>query len=160
MKSLNKYLKLNESYGLDDYRKSNFNSIKDVLNMFEKISSENKFKYYSLLNHINWNDINESDFKEISKDELHDIFYSRKKDEKTINMVLYKHKESNKFIGVSFDKNLAPLTLIKEHDGYKIDWLGPASNSFQSTGSWSTKKKFERVAKYDGLSYFYIKIKL
>lgn len=160
MKDLKEYLKLNESYYLDDYRNSKFDSIKDVLNMFKKIWDEHKFEYNSSINDINWNNINESDFKEISKDELHDIFYSRKKDENTINMVLYKHKESNKFIGFSFNKNIAPLTFIKEHDRYIIDWLGPEPNSFQSTGEWPTKKKFETVAKYDGLSYFYTKIKL
>lgn len=160
MKNLKEYLKLNESYYLDDYRNSKFDSIKDVLNMFKKTVDENKIKN-SLINNINWNNINESDFKEISKDELHDIFYSRKKDENTINMVLYKHKESNKFIGFSFNKDIAPLTFVKAYDDYyEIDWLGPEPNSFQSTGEWPTKKKFETVAKYDGLSYFYTKIKL
>ena len=45
--------------------------------MFRKIQDEDKFKTGSL-KHIDWKNVNESDFKEISKDDLYDIFYSKK----------------------------------------------------------------------------------
>ena len=159
MKQLSEYLKLNESYGFDDYRNSNFESVEDVLDMFRKIQDEEKFKTGSL-KHIDWKNVNESDFKEISKDDLYDIFYSKKKHDDIVNVVLYKHIKGNKFVGFSLNKSIAPLTLNKEGEYYSGDWFGTSPNSFQSTGSWSTKDKYDTITKYGHFAYYYAKVKI
>lgn len=159
MNNLSEYLKLNESYGFDDYRNSKFESIEDVLDMFRKIQDEGKFKTGSL-KYIDWKNLDESDFKEISNDELHDIFYSRKKHDDTKNVVFYKHIKGGKFVGFSLDKAVAPLTLEKEGDYYSGDWFGTTPNSFQSTGKWPTKKTYETITKYGHFAYYYAKVKI
>lgn len=159
MNNLSEYLKLNESYGFDDYRNSKFKSIEDVLDMFRKIQSENKFNSAGLKS-IDWKNLDESDFKEISNDELYDIFYSRKKHDDTINVVFYNHIKGGKFVGFSLNKSVAPLTLEKEGDYYYGDWFGPTPNSFQSTGKWSTKDKYDTITKYGHFAYYYAKVKI
>ena len=114
--------------------------------MFRKIQSENKFNSAGLKS-IDWKNLDESDFKEISNDELYDIFYSRKNHDDTINVVFYKHIKGGKFVGFSLNKSVAPLTLEKEGDYYSGDWFGTTPNSFQSTGKWPTKKKYETKSK-------------
>ena len=159
MNNLSEYLKLNESYGFDDYRNSKFESIEDVLDMFRQIQSENKFKAAGLKS-IDWKNLDESDFKEISNDELHDIFYSRKNHDDTINVVFYKHIKGGKFVGFSLNKSVAPLTLEKEGEYYSGDWFGTTPNSFQSTNKWPTKKTYETITKYGHFAYYYAKVKI